>query len=90
MAIARAQANDPPVIVADEPTGNLDSHTSEAVLHLFVELVSGGKTLVIVTHEPDISRHVTRVLTLSDGSIANVVQQDKDDKSSTWPEASHV
>lgn len=77
VAIARSQANDPPIIVADEPTGNLDSHTSEAILHLFVDLVNSGKTLVMVTHESDISRHVTRILTLSDGSIANVMQQNE-------------
>jgi putative ABC transport system ATP-binding protein len=90
VAIARAQANNPSVIVADEPTGNLDSHTAEAILHLFVDLVGGGKTLVMVTHEPDISRHVTRTVILSDGSIANVIRQNEDEKSSTQPEASHV
>lgn len=69
-AIARAQANDPQIIVADEPTGNLDSHTAEAVLDLFVDLSRGGKTIVMVTHERDISHLVTRTVTLADGRIA--------------------
>jgi putative ABC transport system ATP-binding protein len=69
VAIARAQANDPPLIVADEPTGNLDSQTTDAILHLFLKLVNTGKTLVMVTHEHDISAYATRTLVLSDGSI---------------------
>jgi len=69
-AIARAQANDPQIIVADEPTGNLDSHTADAVLDLFVDLSRSGKTIVMVTHERDISHLVTRTVTLADGIIA--------------------
>jgi len=68
-AIARALANDPPVLVADEPTGNLDSHTSEAVLQLFAGLAAEGKTVVMVTHERDVSRYMTRKITLADGAI---------------------
>jgi putative ABC transport system ATP-binding protein len=68
-AIARALANDPPLVVADEPTGNLDSHTSETILDLFAGLVKAGKTLVMVTHERDIAKHNTIILTLSDGRI---------------------
>jgi putative ABC transport system ATP-binding protein len=68
-AIARALANDPPLIVADEPTGNLDSHTSDAVLQLFAELAQEGKTVVMVTHERDLRRYFTRTVLLSDGSI---------------------
>ena len=75
-AIARAQANDPPLIVADEPTGNLDIKTSEAILHLFVNLVNEGKTLIVVTHEPDIARVAARTATLSDGRIANITSRD--------------
>lgn len=68
-AIARALANDPPLLVADEPTGNLDSHTSEAVMQLFADLAAEGKTVVMVTHERDLSRYFTRTITLSDGEV---------------------
>ncbi len=70
VAIARALANDPPIVVADEPTGNLDSQTSDMVLALFTALVNEGKTVLIVTHERDISARVTRTVTLVDGRIA--------------------
>jgi putative ABC transport system ATP-binding protein len=69
VAIARALANDPSIVVADEPTGNLDSHTAEEVLQLFGELAHDGKTVVMVTHERDIGGRVTRTVTLSDGEI---------------------
>jgi putative ABC transport system ATP-binding protein len=68
-ALARALANDPPILVADEPTGNLDSHTAEAVLDLFAELAAEGKTVVMVTHERDLGRFITRTVTLVDGEI---------------------
>jgi putative ABC transport system ATP-binding protein len=68
-AIARALANDPPLLVADEPTGNLDSQTSDAVMQLFANLAAEGKTVVMVTHERDISRYFTRSILLSDGVI---------------------
>jgi putative ABC transport system ATP-binding protein len=68
-AIARALANDPPLIVADEPTGNLDSHTAEQVMEFFSHLVSAGKTVVMVTHERDLSRYFARSITLRDGTI---------------------
>lgn len=70
-AIARALANDPPLIVADEPTGNLDSHTSDAVIQLFADLAQEGKTVVMVTHERDLRRFITRSILLSDGVIVN-------------------
>jgi putative ABC transport system ATP-binding protein len=70
-AIARALANDPPLIVADEPTGNLDSATSDAVMQLFANLAAGGKTVLMVTHERDLSRFFTRSIALADGSIVN-------------------
>ncbi|MGG1600764.1 ABC transporter ATP-binding protein [Paenibacillus naphthalenovorans] len=70
-AIARALANDPPILVADEPTGNLDSHTTDVVLNLFAELASEGKTVVMVTHERDLSRYFTRSILLSDGAIVS-------------------
>ncbi len=69
VAIARALANDPPLIVADEPTGNLDSHTADAVFHLFETLTSAGKTIVMVTHDDDLARRASRAVTLLDGQI---------------------
>lgn len=69
VAIARALANDPPLIVADEPTGNLDSHTAEEVMRFFAQLVTAGKTVVMVTHERDLARYFARSITLMDGAI---------------------
>lgn len=68
-AIARALANDPPIIVADEPTGNLDSKTADRIFELFDELVSRGKTIVMVTHDSDLAKRLSRTLIISDGSI---------------------
>jgi putative ABC transport system ATP-binding protein len=68
-AIARALANDPPILLADEPTGNLDSHTADAVLELFAELAAEGRTVVMVTHERDIAHLVTQSITLADGAL---------------------
>jgi putative ABC transport system ATP-binding protein len=70
-AIARALANDPPIIAADEPTGNLDSKTAEAVFQLFRRLVDEGKTILMVTHDRDLVRRVTRTVTLADGEIVD-------------------
>jgi len=70
-AIARALANDPPLIVADEPTGNLDSATSDAVIGLFADLAAEGKTVLMVTHERDLTRFFTRSIALADGVIVN-------------------
>jgi putative ABC transport system ATP-binding protein len=70
-AIARALANDPPVLLADEPTGNLDSTTAEAVLALFAELNADGRTIVVVTHERDIRSIVGREVTLVDGRVVD-------------------
>ncbi len=69
VAIARALANDPPIIIADEPTGNLDSNTAEAIFDLFEKLVAQGKTIFMVTHDKDLARRVTRTIILSDGQI---------------------
>ena len=68
-AIARAMANDPPLIVADEPTGNLDSRTSEEVMEFFARLVAAGKTVVMVTHERDLGRYCARSIRLMDGTV---------------------
>jgi putative ABC transport system ATP-binding protein len=68
-AIARALANDPPILVADEPTGNLDSHTAMHVQNLFTNLVEEGKTVIVVTHETTPNTRFERVITLSDGTV---------------------
>jgi putative ABC transport system ATP-binding protein len=68
-AIARALANDPPLVIADEPTGNLDSVTAAAVLDLFRKLADLGTTVVIATHERDITRLIDRTIELADGMI---------------------
>ncbi len=68
-AIARALANDPDLLVADEPTGNLDTRTANDVFDMFVQLVKQGKTLVMVTHDKELSRRVPRVVEIIDGKI---------------------
>jgi putative ABC transport system ATP-binding protein len=68
-AIARALANDPPLLLADEPTGNLDSVSSDAVLELFADLNAEGRTIVVVTHEREIRSIVGREVTLQDGRV---------------------
>jgi len=68
-AIARSLANDPSLVAADEPTGNLDSHTADSVLELLSDLTAAGKTVVMVTHERDIAARVDRVVTVADGRI---------------------
>jgi putative ABC transport system ATP-binding protein len=70
-AIARALANDPPIIVADEPTGNLDSKTADAVFTLFTRLVDEGKTILMVTHDDELAHRVTRTVTIADGAIVD-------------------
>jgi ABC-type lipoprotein export system ATPase subunit len=70
-AIARSLANDPPIIVADEPTGNLDSRTADMVLNIFEELASKGKTILIVTHDPTLVQRATRRVIISDGELVN-------------------
>jgi putative ABC transport system ATP-binding protein len=69
VAIARALANDPPIIVADEPTGNLDSATAEAIFELFVALVQEGKTIVMVTHDSSLAQRFSRIVYLADGEL---------------------
>ena len=69
VAIARALANDPAIIMADEPTGNLDSKASLDVMHIFTELYQEGRTIIVVTHEPDIAEYAGRNVVLKDGLI---------------------
>lgn len=70
-AIARALANDPPVIIADEPTGNLDSQTSAAIFELFAALARSEKTVIVVTHEKDFADYFKDVIVIADGAIVN-------------------
>jgi putative ABC transport system ATP-binding protein len=69
VAIARALANDPPLIVADEPTGNLDSHTATAIFELFAKLARAGKTVLVVTHEREFSSYFENTIKIADGVI---------------------
>jgi putative ABC transport system ATP-binding protein len=75
VAIARALVNEPRVILADEPTGNLDSRTSVEVMKLFQELGHGGITVVLVTHEPDIAQYASRVIQMRDGRVLSDERQ---------------
>ena len=69
VAIARALVNRPSILLADEPTGNLDSQTSDEIMALFDELHAGGNTVILVTHEAEIARHADRQVVLRDGKI---------------------
>ncbi len=71
VAIARAMANDPPLIVADEPTGNLDSRTAAEIYDLFGKLVAQGKTFLVVSHDKEIARRASRVVRIADGQFVN-------------------
>lgn len=74
VAIARALVNKPSLLLADEPTGNLDSKISEEIMKLFAEIHSKGNTLLMVTHEEDIARHAHRIIKLKDGEIESDVE----------------
>jgi putative ABC transport system ATP-binding protein len=75
VAIARALVNDPKIIFADEPTGNLDSHTGELILQLFRKLSTEGRTIILVTHDPEIAALTPRRIEIRDGKIATTVDE---------------
>jgi putative ABC transport system ATP-binding protein len=76
VAIARALVNNPAILLADEPTGNLDSVTSEEIMRVFESLASAGQTVIMVTHEPDIAAHARRVVVLRDGRVSSDERRD--------------
>lgn len=69
VAVARALVNSPSILLADEPTGNLDSKTSEEIMKLFAAIHAGGNTIILVTHEEDIAKHAHRIIKLKDGEV---------------------
>jgi putative ABC transport system ATP-binding protein len=75
VAIARALVNNPSILLADEPTGNLDSKTGEEIMQVFKRLHEGGNTIILVTHEADIAAHAHRVIYVRDGQVEKDVQQ---------------
>ena len=77
VAIARALVNRPSILLADEPTGNLDSQTSEEIMRVFEGLATQGQTVVMVTHEPDIAAHAKRVVVLRDGVLSSDERRDQ-------------
>jgi len=77
VAIARALVNEPSLLLADEPTGNLDSTTSEEIMRVFAELHAQGQTIVVVTHEPSIAEHAERVVVLRDGRLDSDTRNNK-------------
>jgi putative ABC transport system ATP-binding protein len=77
VAIARALIDNPAILLADEPTGNLDSQTSDEIMRVFEGLADGGQTVIMVTHEPDIAAHARRVVVLRDGRISSDERRDQ-------------
>src|SRR5438094_879670 len=78
VAIARALVNRPAMLLADEPTGNLDSVTSQEILDLFGKLHGEGQTIIMVTHEADVARHAKRIVRMKDGKVQSDLPVEKD------------
>jgi putative ABC transport system ATP-binding protein len=77
VAVARALANDPPIIFADEPTGNLDTRTGDEIITLFKQLNEKGKTIVMVTHNEELTRYCDRIVYIKDGRIDSIRENNK-------------
>jgi putative ABC transport system ATP-binding protein len=88
VAIARALVNRPAILLADEPTGNLDSRTSDDIMHVFAQLQDEGQTIIVVTHEPDIAAHARRTVVLRDGLIESDRRNEKQQHVQDMREAS--
>ena len=78
VAIARALVNDPPILIADEPTGNLDTKSSLEIMDIFTALHRHGRTLIMVTHEPDIAAYALRTIQMRDGQIVQDSQREEE------------
>jgi putative ABC transport system ATP-binding protein len=78
VAIARALINKPAILLADEPTGNLDSATTDEILGLFDDLHRSGQTIIMVTHEPDVARHAKRIIRMKDGKVQSDLPVERD------------
>ena len=90
VAIARALVNRPAILLADEPTGNLDSATSEEILGLFDQLYRDGQTIIMVTHEGDVARHARRIVRMKDGRVLSDLPVEKDAVSVQHEAAAHA
>ena len=77
VAIARALVNDPAIVMADEPTGNLDTKSGSEIMEIFLEINRQGRTIVLVTHEPDIAGHASRILHVRDGRLVRDERKEK-------------